>query len=114
MAFATSQRVPRTRAAAITTFTFRRHLTPVAATRAHPQPAGQHAHAPLRYRIGSGCAETGIPCNNRPAPTTAALDNKGSVGVNTWVEYNLTSASITANGTYAFVVAADSSDGVAF
>jgi hypothetical protein len=41
------------------------------------------------------------------------LDNKGSIGTNTWVEYNVTSL-VTGNGTFSFVLAADSNDAATF
>jgi ketosteroid isomerase-like protein len=70
-------------------------------------------NGPAVYRANNTWTETSITWNNRPARTTSALDNKGSISTNTWVEYNV-SASITGNGTYTLMLAADSSDGVTF
>jgi hypothetical protein len=63
------------------------------------------------YGTGTDWSETGITWSNRPARTTAALEDKGAIAANTWLEYNLNGAGITGNGTYAFVVATSSSDG---
>jgi hypothetical protein len=71
------------------------------------------ANGPAVYSTGSSWTETGITWNNRPARTSAALDNKGSLPTNSWVEYNVTSL-VQGNGTYGFVLAADSTDAVTF
>jgi len=71
------------------------------------------ANGPAVYATGTSWTETGITWNNRPARTSAAVDNKGSIGTNTWVEYIVTSL-ISGNGTFSFVLAADSTDGVTF
>jgi hypothetical protein len=41
------------------------------------------------------------------------VDNKGSIGTNTWVEYDVTSL-VRGDGNVSFVLAADSTDGVIF
>jgi hypothetical protein len=70
-------------------------------------------NGPAVYTTSSNWSETGITWNNRPARTSGAIDDKGALTVNTWVEYNVTSL-ITGNGTYSFVLATDSTDGVTF
>src|SRR5512133_505886 len=70
-------------------------------------------NGPAVYATGSSWTETGITWNNRPARTSGAADNKGSIGTNIWVEYDVTSL-VTGNGTFSFVLAADSTDGVTF
>jgi hypothetical protein len=70
-------------------------------------------NGPAVYATGTSWTETGITWNNRPARTSSAVDNKGSISTNTWVEYNVTSL-ISGNGTFSFVLAADSTDGVTF
>ena len=70
-------------------------------------------NGPTVYSTGISWTETGITWNNRPARTSGALDNKGSIGTNAWVEYDVTSL-VTGNGTFSFVLAADSTDGVTF
>jgi len=71
------------------------------------------ANGPAVYATGTSWTETGITWNNRPARTSGALDNKGSISPNTWVEYNVTSL-VSGNGTFSFVLAADSTDGAVF
>jgi hypothetical protein len=71
------------------------------------------SNGPAVYGTSNSWTETGITWNNRPAATTGALANLGVVGTNTWVEYNLT-AHVTGNGTYDFVLLADSTDGATF
>jgi acid phosphatase type 7 len=68
-------------------------------------------NGPAVYGTETSWTETGITWSNRPARTTGALDDKGAIASNTWLEYNVTGAGITGNGTYAFVVATSSSDG---
>ena len=70
-------------------------------------------NGPAVYSTGTSWTETGITWNNRPVRTSGALDNKGSISTNTWAEYDVTS-SVTENGTFSFVLAADSSDGATF
>jgi hypothetical protein len=57
--------------------------------------------------------ETSITWNTRPAPDAATIDDKGSIPVNTWAEYDATPV-ITGNGTYTFNLHPTSSDGVDF
>ena len=71
------------------------------------------ANGPAVYSTGNSWTEAGLTWNNRPSRSSAAVDNKGSIGTNTWVEYNVTS-SVPGNGTYSFVLAADSNDAVTF
>jgi len=70
-------------------------------------------NGPAVYGTGTSWTETGITWNNRPARITSALDNKGNIGTSTWVEYNVTSL-VTSNGTFSFVLAADSNDAATF
>ena len=70
-------------------------------------------NGPAVYETGASWTETGITWNNRPSRTTGALDNKGSISTNTWVEYDVTS-SVTGDGTFSFVLAADSNDAATF
>ena len=71
------------------------------------------ANGPAAYAANNSWTETGITWNNRPSRIGGALDNKGSISRNSWVEYNVTAA-VTGNGTYTFVLAADSSDAIRF
>jgi len=70
-------------------------------------------NGPAIYATGSSWSETGITWNNRPARTSGAADNKGSISKDTWVEYNVT-VLVTGNGTYSFVLAGDSNDDIIF
>src|ERR1041385_7402822 len=71
------------------------------------------ANGPAIYGTSNTWTETGITWSNRTARTTGALDNKGAIRKRSWVEYSVTSV-VTANGTYSFVLAADSADNVKF
>ncbi|HLO28627.1 MAG TPA: DNRLRE domain-containing protein [Anaerolineales bacterium] len=70
-------------------------------------------NGPAVYATDTSWTETGITWNKRPARTGSVLDNKGSISSATWVEYNVTSL-VKGNGTFSFVLAADSSDAVVF
>jgi hypothetical protein len=66
-------------------------------------------NGPALYATDSTWTETGITWGNRPARTSGAIQDKGSLAVNTWVDYDVTSV-ITGNGTYSFVLATDATD----
>ena len=68
---------------------------------------------PAVYGTSNNWSETGITWNNRPAPTSGAVDDKGTLGTNAWAEYNVTSL-VTGNGTYSFVFVTGSTNGVLF
>ena len=70
-------------------------------------------NGPAVYITEDSWDESSITWNNRPTPTGVMLDNKGNLGANSWVEYDVTSI-VTGSGTFSFVLIADSSDGVAF
>jgi hypothetical protein len=55
----------------------------------------------------------GITWNNQPALLSGVIDNKGAIGTNSWVEYDVTSL-VLGNGTYTFALVADGNDGVTF
>lgn len=71
------------------------------------------ANGPAVYRTGNTWTENGITWRNRPARTSGVIANKGGIKRRTWVEYKVTPV-VTGNGTYSFVLAADSSDSVKF
>jgi chitodextrinase len=88
--------------------------------------AGTLRHASLRVWASSGTAdgpavytsptnwtETGITWATRPTRTGAGTDDKAGISTGTWVEYDVTSL-MTGNGTWSFVLAGVSSDGVDF
>lgn len=70
-------------------------------------------NGPALYSTGNSWTETEINWNNRLAPTSIAIDNKGGISRETWVEYDVTPL-VTGNGAFSFVLAADSDDGVIF
>jgi len=70
-------------------------------------------NGPAVYGTSTSWTETGITWNNRPSRITSALDNKGNINIETWVEYNVTSL-VTGNGTFSFVLVADSNDAATF
>jgi fibronectin type 3 domain-containing protein len=63
---------------------------------------------PAAYTSGTSWSETGITWNNRPARTSAALDQLGAVADNSWIEFDVTAA-VAGNGTYSFDLAVSSS-----
>ena len=68
---------------------------------------------PAVYGTDNGWTETGITWSTRPARTTAGFDDKGAIATATWVEYDVTSL-VSGNGTFSFVLATTSRDGVDF
>ena len=68
---------------------------------------------PAAYSAGSGWTESGLTWTNRPARTGSGTDDKARIAKNSWVEYNVKSL-VTGPGTYTFVLAGTSSDGVDF
>jgi len=68
---------------------------------------------PAIYGTDPAWDEKDITWNKRPVRTSAALDNKGVINTNSWVEYDVTSL-VTGNGTFSFVLAGDSNDAVTF
>ncbi|HSB00412.1 MAG TPA: DNRLRE domain-containing protein [Anaerolineales bacterium] len=73
---------------------------------------GSH-NGPAVYATDNSWVESGITWDSRLAPTSDAVDNKEEIPTNAWVEYDVTSL-VTGDGTFSFVLAADSSDGVVF
>jgi len=70
-------------------------------------------NGPAVYNTSNTWSEAGLTWTNRPARTSGATDDKGSIGSNTWVEYDVKSF-VTGNGTFSFVIATSSNDGVDF
>jgi hypothetical protein len=70
-------------------------------------------NAPAIYTTDNSWTENDITWNNRPEPTSSPLDNQERAASATWVEYDI-SAAVTENGTFSFVLVADSDDGVVF
>jgi hypothetical protein len=70
-------------------------------------------NGPAVYATSSGWSETGLTWNNRPGSTSGAVDDKGWVSTNSWVEYDVTGL-VGGDGTYGFLLATDTTDGVTF
>jgi glucose/arabinose dehydrogenase len=70
-------------------------------------------NGPAVYGAGNTWSETGITWGSRPARTSGAHDDKAAISANSWVEYNVKPL-VSGNGTYTFVLATTSSDGVDF
>jgi hypothetical protein len=70
-------------------------------------------NGPAVYATGTSWTETSLTWKARPARTSGELDNKGSINTNTWVEFDVTSQ-VSGNGTFSFVLAADSNDAATF
>ncbi len=70
-------------------------------------------NGPAVYATDNTWEESSITWNNRPAPTSNAVDNAEELDSNSWLEYDVTSL-VTGSGTFSFVLIADSTDGVVF
>jgi hypothetical protein len=68
-------------------------------------------NGPALHGTSNSWLETSINWSNDPGPTTGVIDDKGSVGANAWVEYNVKPL-VTGNGTYSFVLTTNTTDGV--
>ncbi len=70
-------------------------------------------NGPAIFATGNTWSETDITWRNRPAPSSAVVDDKDALPANGWVEYDVTPV-ITGNATYSFVLIPTSSDGTDF
>ena len=70
-------------------------------------------NGPAVYQTSNSWTETGISWDIRPAPTSTGRDDKGAIPLNAWVDYDVTPF-VTGNGTYSFLLATTSADGVDF
>jgi PKD repeat protein len=59
----------------------------------------------------NGWSEAGLTWGNRPARTSTGVDDKASIAADSWIEFDVTSL-VAGSGTYTFVLATNSSDGV--
>lgn len=67
---------------------------------------------PAVYRTSNSWSETGITWNHRPAKIGGARNDRDNISTGTWVSYDVTPW-VTGNGAYSFVLAGQSSDGLA-
>ena len=70
-------------------------------------------NGPAVYTTGSTWSEGSITWSNRTARVGTGTDDKASIPTNSWVEYNVASL-VSGNGTYDFVLAGTSTDGINF
>jgi hypothetical protein len=84
---------------------------PVRSAKLRVYAYGATVNGPAIYSTSTTWAETGITWSTRPARTSAAVDDKGAIPANSWVEYDVSSL-VNGNGTYSFTLATTSTDGV--
>ena len=70
-------------------------------------------NGPAVFTTASTWSESSITWANRTARVGTGTDDKGSIPTNSWVEFNVASL-IAGNGTYDFVLAGTSTDGINF
>ncbi|HYN87873.1 MAG TPA: phytase [Ardenticatenaceae bacterium] len=68
---------------------------------------------PAVYPTSNEWSETALTWNNRPERTGPAVDDEETIASNHWVEFDVTPL-VTGNGTYSFVLATTSTDGLSF
>lgn len=68
-------------------------------------------NGPAVYHSATTWTEDDITWDTRPARSRQALDDRSTTRSSSWVEYDVTS-SVTGNGTYSFVLATDTANGV--
>lgn len=71
------------------------------------------SNGPAVYATDPSWNEMEVTWHQRPARIGAAVDNKDRLDTDTWAEYNVTPL-VTGNGTFSFVLVADSSDSAVF
>ena len=70
-------------------------------------------NGPAIYATHTSWTESEITWDQRPERTSEELDNRDSISEDSWVEYDVTGA-VTGNGSFSFVLAADSNDAATF
>ncbi len=68
-------------------------------------------NGPAVYAADNTWTEAGLTWNTRPARAATAMDDKGDIPVNTWVEYDVTSL-VGGDGTYSVALITPSSDAI--
>jgi hypothetical protein len=84
---------------------------PVQSARLRLWATSATTNGPAAYSTTNGWTEGGITWSARPARTSSATDDKGSVPGGAWVEFDVTSL-VTGEGTFSFVLAGTSTDGL--
>jgi chitodextrinase len=70
-------------------------------------------NGPAAYSSDNAWTETGITWQNRRPRTSGPTDDKAAIKANSWVEYNVKPL-VSGNGTYSFILATTSNDGIDF
>lgn len=91
-------------------FTLDGVVGPIESARVRLYVTDGSSNGPEIYAASNNWTESGITWQNRPGRTGGLLDDKGRVGTG-WQEFDVT-ARINGDGTYSFVLMADSSDGL--
>ena len=68
---------------------------------------------PAVYEAETGWAEAEVTWDARPSRTSDAIDDRGAIEADAWVEYDVTEF-VPNDGSYGFVLVADGGDGVDF
>jgi hypothetical protein len=68
-------------------------------------------NGPSVYRANTGWSESSVTWGNQPGATGSAVATSGAVEPNTWLEFDVSSV-VKGNGSYDFVLRADSTDSV--
>jgi 3-phytase len=84
---------------------------PISSAKLRVYTSTSSSNGPGVYTSGTNWTESTITWNTAPTRPTSPIDNIGATSANTWIEYNVT-PSVTQNGTYSFVLASSSSDGL--
>ena len=71
------------------------------------------SNGPAVQLAGNAWTESAMTWNTKPSLLSSAVDNKGTLPINTWVEYDVTPL-LNGNGTYTFALIADGTDGAEF
>ena len=70
-------------------------------------------NGPAAYKTTNSWTESGLKWSNKPSRTSGATDDKGSIGGNTAVEWEVKTL-LTGNAIHSFILAQSASDGVDF
>ena len=71
------------------------------------------SNGPAIQLADNAWTESAMTWNTKPLLLSSAMDNKGALPINTWVEYDVTPL-LNGNGTYTFALIADGPDGAEF
>jgi hypothetical protein len=86
---------------------------PITSARLRLYATNASVNGPKAYPVGSAWSETGVTWERRPTRTGGAIADSGTIGVNRYIEWDVTSL-VTGDGTYSFSLVPDSADGADF